>query len=297
MSTDRSSLPSPAHIGVLGLGHMGLPMAANLARAGFAVTGWARTPRAAEVDGLTTTTDPAALAGCDTLICLLPELAHLEAMLESGDVLPAGHATRTLVVMSTASPRDIVALDQRLPDVEVVDAPVSGGAQGAQEARLSIMVGGSLDQLERLTPMFAALGRTVRHMGPVGAGSVTKAANQLVVAATMQALAEATLIAEHAGLDRAEVLDVLAGGLASSELLTQRRHALATDDFTPTAAARLFVKDLRYAAEAGEGLRLPVRDAVAAQFDATLAAGLGEHDMAVLLETLRRDGGAPTVVE
>lgn len=264
-------------------------MARNLARAGYTVTGWSRTSRSSEVDGLTTTVDAADLSACDTVICLLPELAHLEAMLDAGDVVAANHATRTLVVMSTASPRDVIALaDQLAPEVEVVDAPVSGGARGAQEARLSIMVGCSADQVERLGPMFSALGRTVRHLGPVGAGSVTKAANQLVVAATMQALAEATLLAEHAGLDRDEVLEVLAGGLASSELLTQRRTALATDDFTPTAAARLFVKDLRYAQEAGEGLTLPVRDAVATQFDATLAEGLGEQDMAVLLETLRR---------
>lgn len=282
-----TTTPAPEHLGVLGLGHMGAPMARNLARAGHRVTGWSRTPRT--VDGVTTTTDPDDLADCDTLICLLPELAHLEAMLDAGTLLPTGHLTRTLVVMSTASPRDVTALGDRLaPQVEVVDAPVSGGAQGAQEARLSIMVGCHADQFDRLRPVFDAVGRTVRHLGDLGAGSVTKAANQLVVAATMQALAEATLLAEHAGLDRDEVLEVLAGGLASSELLAQRRHALATDDFTPTAAARLFVKDLRYAREAGGALPLPVRDAVAAQFDATIADGLGERDMAVLLETLRR---------
>lgn len=287
---------SPSHLGVLGLGHMGLPMAANLARAGFRVTGWARTPRDSAVAGLTTSTDPVDLKHCDILICLLPELAHLEAMIASGAALPPGHATRTLVVMSTASPTDVVALAERLaPDVDVVDAPVSGGAQGAQEARLSIMVGGTEEQVRRLQPVFAALGRTVAHLGPVGAGSVTKAANQLVVAATMQALAEATLLAEEAGLDRGAVLDVLSGGLAASELLMQRRSALVDDDFTPTAAARLFVKDLRYAEEAAAGLTLPVRDTVAAQFDATIAAGLGEQDMAVLLETLRRT--RPTLVE
>lgn len=286
---------APQHVGVLGLGHMGAPMAVNLARAGYAVAGWSRTPRSLSGPAsLRTTTDLADLRGCDTLVCLLPELAHLEALLEDGSLLAPGHATTALVVMSTCSPVDVVALAERLaPQVEVVDAPVSGGAQGAQEARLSIMCGCTPEQLERLRPMLEALGRTVRHLGPVGAGSVAKAANQLVVAATMEALAEATLLAERHGLDRAQLLEVLGGGLAASELLRQRGPALSSDDFTPTAAARLFVKDLRYAAEAAGDLRLPVRDAVAAQFDRTVALGLGEQDMAVLLQTLRHSPERP----
>ncbi len=272
---------------VLGLGNMGLPVAANLAGAGHDVTGTARgeVPAASHA-GVRVTTDTAeALADRDVVFCLLPDLPYLEPLLPE---LLAGGA-RDLVVMSTVSPLRVRELAKRLDGkVHVVDACMSGGVAKAVDGSMSIMCGGDPTVFERLRPLLETIGGSVQLMGGVGAGAVAKACNQMVVAGTLVSLAEAVLVARENGLDAGHVLDVLGAGLAASELLNQKRHALAHDDFSPSGPAKFLVKDLRFAEDSARGRELPSLRVSKDLFVGLTEAGLGDLDNSVVLEFLRR---------
>ncbi|WP_188192660.1 NAD(P)-dependent oxidoreductase [Nonomuraea sp. SYSU D8015] len=283
-------------VGFVGLGAMGLPMAANLARNGCDVLAWnrARPPlEAAASAGCRTAARPAQVsAAAPVVITMLPDLPQVAEVLDGPDGLLSGSPVMdTLLVMGTVSPSGVRALAERLRPygVTVIDAPVSGGVTGARDATLSIMAGGPVDAVARVRPYLETMGSTVRRMGDIGAGSLAKACNQLVVAGTLVALAEAVLLAERGGLDPAELLDVLAGGLASSEVLTQKRHNLSTGDFTPSGQARYLRKDLGFVLESAAGARtaLPLSTAVARLYEAIDAEGLGHLDNSVVLDILR----------
>ncbi len=275
-------------IAVLGLGNMGLPMAVNLARAGHDVTGTSLTAPvpAAEDAGVRSTASAAqACADRDVVLCLLPDLPYLEPMLD--DVLAGGAST--LVVMSTVSPVAVRELAERLAGrVDVLDACLSGGVAKAEDGTLSIMCGGDEEVFERVRPVLDVLGTTITLMGPVGAGALTKACNQLVVAGTLVALAEASLLAERNGLDIGRVLDVLAGGLAASEVLAQKRDKLAASEFSTSGPAKFLVKDLTFALDAADGADLPELALLRRMFVELTDAGLGDLDNSVVLEFLRR---------
>jgi 2-hydroxy-3-oxopropionate reductase len=296
--SDGSENPGPAGaVGFVGLGAMGLPMAVNLARAGIDVVAWNRSTAPAEkaaTAGVRTVARPADVsASTDTVITMLPDLPQVRQLLDAPDgLLAAGTALDTLVVMGTVSPVGVRALAGELAPrgVTVVDAPVSGGQRGAQDATLSIMVGCDERSFARLRPYLDAMGRTVRHMGPVGAGSLTKACNQLVVAGTLAALAEAVVLGERGGLVPEALLDVLGGGLAASEVLAQKRSHLIGGDFRGSGPAGYLVKDLGFVLDsaAESGADLPVTAAVARLYDAVVADGLGHLDNSVVLDVLRR---------
>lgn len=286
-------------VGLLGLGLMGRPIAINLAAAGYDVRAWNRR----DVDLTTDEADPSRggrlrLVGdvaevgrsCPVVLSLLPDLPPLEELLPQ--LLGAQSRVRTLVVMSTVSPVRVAELAGELAarGVEVVDAPMSGGVAGAEAGTLSLMVGASEGTARGLEPLLQAIGTTVIRLGEVGAGSLAKACNQMVVAGTLTALAEAMVLAERSGLDRKRVLDILGGGLAASEVLTQKKHALTTDDFTPSGPARYLLKDLTFArdAAAARGTTLPQLDVLRGLFEMLVADGEGDADSAVLLDTLRR---------
>ena len=212
-ATARTPAPeSPTRIGFLGMGTMGLPMAANLARAGFDVLGWNRgaaaRERAAQA-GIALADTPRDVAqACDVVFTMLPDLPQVRDVLAGPDgLLATARRGTSLVVMGTVSPIDVAELAEELGDrgVTLLDAPVSGGEKGAIDASLSIMVGGAADAFARLRPAFEAMGSLVLHLGPTGSGSVAKACNQLVVAATLGGLCEAVLLAERSGLDPAAV--------------------------------------------------------------------------------------------
>ena len=272
---------------VLGLGNMGLPVAVNLVRAGHDVTGTARAEvPAATGAGVRVSTDPAdALRDREVILCLLPDLPQLEPMLPA---LIDGGATE-LVVMSTVSPTGVRDLARRLRGrVEVMDACMSGGVAKATDGTMSIMCGASEEVFERLRPLLGVIGGTVERMGGVGAGAVTKACNQLVVAGTLGALAEATVLAKDNDLDAGRVLDVLGAGLAASELLRQKRDKLADEDFSPSGPARFLVKDLTFATDSAGGRELPSLAVSLELFRGLTDAGLGDLDNTVVLEYLRR---------
>ncbi|KUO09297.1 NAD(P)-dependent oxidoreductase [Streptomyces sp. DSM 15324] len=288
---------APKTVGFLGLGAMGLPMATNLARAGFDVVAWNRSSRALETAvaaGCRGATDPAAVgAAASVVVTMLPDLPQVEALLRAHDGLLAARerTMSTLVVMGTVSPVRVRALadDIAAHGVTVVDAPVSGGVTGAVQGTLSIMAGADPAAYERVLPYLRAMGGTVRRMGDVGAGSLTKACNQLVVAGTLVSLAEAVLLAERGGLDAESVLEVLAGGLARSEVLAQKHHHLARSDFTPSGPARYLLKDLGFVQHSAtdERVSLPLADTVTRLYAAVEAQGLGDYDNSVVLELLR----------
>lgn len=284
-----------AHVAVLGLGHMGLPIALNLRKAGFDVIGYARSgvPPEASENGIDVTKNvAAATVKAEVVISMLPDLPQLEPLLD--DVFAGSDHAKLLVVMSTVSPIAIAELGKRLAErgIDVVDAPVSGGTKGAWSGALSIMCGGTEDAFARAESVLRAVGTTVTHLGPIGSGALAKACNQLVVASTVAALSEATVLARSNGLNVGAMLGVLAGGLASSEVLEQKRGALVTEDYTVSGAAKFMVKDLGFAADAGEGLELPLLSTLRGEFDDLVADGLGDDDVVVIAEHLRRRSAA-----
>ncbi|ROQ60517.1 2-hydroxy-3-oxopropionate reductase [Rathayibacter sp. PhB152] len=284
-------------LSLLGLGPMGAPMARNLL-AGGALTVWNRTASRAvpfaELGAVVAPT-PAAAAG-DVVLTVLPDLVQVEWLLEGEDGLlagwrAAGIAAPVLVVHGTVSPIAVAALARRLAaehGVQVVDAPLSGGTVGARDATLSIMVGGADEPVARVLPVFERLGRTVRHLGPSGAGATAKLCNQIVVAGTVAVVSEALLLARSAGLDPATVVELLQGGLARTEVLEQKSRKWLDEDFAEGGSARNQLKDLCFIAEsaAAEGVVLPTTAAVTALFERMIAEGDGDLDHTGVHRTL-----------
>lgn len=285
---------SETAVGFIGLGAMGLPMARNLALADFDVVVWNRSRpalEAARAAGCRVAADPAHVAdSARVVITMLPDLPQVTSVLEGPRGLLTG-SLDTLVVMGTVSPVAVAELATELAerDVAVVDAPVSGGEQGAVDGTLSIMAGGDPSAFERVRGYLECMGTTVRHLGGVGSGSLTKACNQLVVAGTLTCLAEAVLLGERGGLDPETLLDVLGGGLAASQVLSQKRERLVSGDFTASGPARYLLKDLGFvlAAAAGQRTVLPVTAAVTQLYTAIEAQGLGGLDNSVVIDLLR----------
>ncbi len=272
---------------VLGLGNMGLPVAINLARAGHDVTGAniAPVPAASEAGVAVSTDATEALRDREVVFCLLPDLPYLEPMLPA--LLDGGAAD--LVVMSTISPSAVRGLAERLDgQVNVMDACMSGGVAKAEDGSMSIMCGADEAMFERVRPLLDVIGGTVELMGPVGAGAVAKACNQMVVAGTLVALAEATLVAKDNGLDAHHVLQVLGAGLAASELLDQKAAKLADEDFSPSGPAKFLVKDLTFATDSAGGRDLPSLQVSLDLFTGLTEAGLGDDDNSVVLQYLRQ---------
>ncbi|MFF5207557.1 NAD(P)-dependent oxidoreductase [Streptosporangium sp. NPDC000396] len=284
-------------VGFVGLGVMGLPMAVNLARSGLRVLAWNRGPAmldAAVRNGCAAAATPREVAaGAPTVITMLPGLPEVQAVLDGpAGLLSPDSVLDTLVVMGTVAPDGVRRLGDTLAlrGVKLVDAPVSGGEKGAREATLSIMAGGEPAAVSRVWPYLEAMGSTVRHVGPLGAGALAKACNQIVVAGTLAALAEAVLLAESGGLDVAVLLEILDGGLAASEVLTQKREHLLSGDFHGSGSVENLVKGLDFAMDSAvaRNVALPVTAAAARLYRAAVTRGLGDLDNSVVLDVLRR---------
>ena len=280
-------------VAVVGLGAIGLPVAKNLAKAGVDVQVWNRSDAKAEAAVAAGATRISNLADIDAAIILtvLPDMPQVLELLKAGlnDALKPGDV---LVIMGTVSPVAVPELGTELAarGVHLLDAPVSGGDVGAQNATLSIMVGGDADVLALVEPTFFKIGSTVRLLGPLGSGELAKACNQIVVAVTLTALAEAVTLARKAGLDTKVVLDILAGGLANSQALTVKREKIESDDYRPGGSAVFQLKDLRFALEAGKnsGTALPVTEEVTKLFESLVAAGDGELDHSAIVREIER---------
>ena len=281
------------NVGVVGLGAIGLPVAKNLAKAGVNVQVWNRSDAKADEAVAAGATRVSNLSDIDASIVLtvLPDMPQVLEVLQNGlnDALKPGDV---LVIMGTVSPVAVPELGKELAarGVHLLDAPVSGGDVGAQNATLSIMVGGDADVLALVESTFLKIGSTVRLLGPLGSGELAKACNQIVVAVTLTALAEAVTLARKAGLDTKVVLDILAGGLANSQALTVKREKIESDDYRPGGSAVFQLKDLRFALEAGKnsGAALPVTEEVTKLFEALVAAGDGELDHSGIIREIER---------
>jgi 3-hydroxyisobutyrate dehydrogenase len=289
-------------IGFLGLGTMGAAMAANLARAGFGVTVWNRTAgRAPELDelGVTRAATPAEVArAVDALVVCVSDTPDVEAVLFGPDGVATGARPGQLVIdCSTISPSATREFARRLAeaDVALVDAPVSGGSEGAQKGTLTIFCGGEADAVERARPILAAMGKTITHVGPSGAGQAVKAVNQVILAGTYIGVAEGIVLALRAGLDVAQVVEALGGGAAQSWVLANRSERMRTNEYPLGFKVALHRKDLGIALEMARemGADLPVTE-LAADFETDLVAkGHADEDMSALARVIRERSGLP----
>jgi 2-hydroxy-3-oxopropionate reductase len=276
-------------VGFIGLGIMGGPMAANLVRAGFDVTGYNRS--SAAVDRLVAAGGRAGgsvadvVQDADIVITMLPDTPDVEAVADV--IIEAGHPGLLYIDMSTIQPQAAraVATAAQEQGIRVLDAPVSGGEQGAVDGALSIMVGGDAADVERAGPLFAALGTTIVHVGPAGAGQTVKAANQLVVAGTIELVAEAIVLLEASGVDAAAGLRVLAGGLAGNRILDRKADTMLAREFAPGFRVDLHHKDLGIVLSVARdaGVVIPLGAQVAQLMAALRARGDGSLDHTALL--------------
>ncbi len=284
-------------IGFIGLGIMGKPMARNLLAAGFELTVHSR--GVASVDelvdaGAARGSDPAEVAAAsDVTITMLPDTPDVELVLAGARGVIDGAAPGSLVIdMSSIDPGATRTLADAFEarGVAMLDAPVSGGERGAIDATLSIMVGGSDNAFVRAASVFEALGKNIVHIGPTGAGQVAKACNQLVVAATIEAVAEALLLAERSGVEAAKVREALLGGFAGSKILEVHGQRMLDRSFTPGFRVRLHRKDARIVEEAAAatGTPIPGFAVVAEQLQEAVNAGDGELDHSALFVELER---------
>jgi len=287
-------------IAFAGMGTMGAAMAGNLRKAGFEVTVWNRTPgRAGDVLalGATEAATPAQAAREATvaLVCV-SDTPDVEAVLFGSDGLASGLAAGSLVIdCSTIAPGATAAFAARLREqgIGFVDAPVSGGSEGARKATLTIFVGGDEADVERARPVLAAMGTTITHFGPAGAGQAVKAVNQVVIAGVYLAVAEGMVLSMKAGLDPTAVVSALGGGVAGSWILANRSAKMINNDYPLGFRTSLHLKDLGIALELGRetGTALPIAG-LAAQFEAGLVArGYGDEDMSNLARVIRSLSG------
>jgi 2-hydroxy-3-oxopropionate reductase len=285
-------------VGFIGLGIMGRPMARNLLEAGFPLTVHSRNPAPVEElveSGATSADSPAAVAAAsDITITMLPDTADVEQVLTGpGGVLEGAVSGSLVIDMSSIDPGPTRVMAQAFAarDVGMLDAPVSGGEKGAIEGVLSIMVGGEQGGFDRAMPVLGVIGANVVLVGPSGAGQVTKACNQLVVAATIEAVAEALLLAERSGVAAAKVREALLGGFAGSKILDVHGQRMLVRTFDPGFRIRLHRKDARIVEEAAAaaGSPIPSFAVVTQQLQKAIDAGDGDHDHSGLYEELERE--------
>lgn len=279
-------------IGFIGLGVMGRPMALHLQAAGHELHVWARRPQNFEGLPAIVHATPAELgAVCEVVFTVVTSSADVEgvALGENGLIhgMPAGSV---LVDCSTIAPDVARRVAGKLAEkgIHMLDAPVSGGVQGAMDATLAIMVGGEAAVLEKVRPLLECLGKRIVHVGPNGAGQVAKACNQMIMVAAIEAVAEAMRLAEASGVDLAKVKQALSGGSAASRVLEIMGQRMVDRNFSAGIEARLHHKDFGLVLEAARqsGVPVPLAASVTQQLNALMAQGMGQDDTSSLLRVL-----------
>jgi 3-hydroxyisobutyrate dehydrogenase len=275
--------------GFVGLGAMGRGMARNLHRAGLLKAVWNRTPGAAAMLsaelGVTAARDPVGLAaGCDVIVLCVSADADVLEVVEA--MLPALRAGTIVVDCSTVSADTAREAARRLATrgAEFLDAPVSGGVEGARDGTLAIMVGGPEPAFERAQPVLQVMGRTVTRFGANGAGQAAKATNQIMCAGVIQAVAEAMAFAKAQGLPLPELIETLGKGAGSSWYFVHRAPNIVRDAYPAGFRVRLHQKDLRICRDmaARHGVALPVVESTLVQYEQLVAQGHGDEDISVL---------------
>jgi 2-hydroxy-3-oxopropionate reductase len=280
-------------VGFIGLGIMGGPMAANLVKAGFDVIGYNRhTDKEARLvasGGRGAADVGEAVRSADIVITMLPDSPDVEEVVLGEDGVFANAMPGLLYIDASTIRPDVaarVAEEGARRGMRVVDAPVSGGEQGAIDATLAIMVGGSAENFEAARPVLEAVGKTVVHVGPPGSGQTVKAANQLIVAGTIELVAEAIVFLEAYGVDTEAAVKVLAGGLAGNAILERKAAGMLAREFTPGFRLALHHKDLGIvqAAARTAGVVTPLGAVVTELVAAMVARGDGGLDHSGLLK-------------
>ena len=280
-------MDSKPSLGLIGLGIMGRPMARNLLRAGYSIV--VHDVDRSGVDALVAEgalagTSPRAVAeAADVLITMLPDSPQVrEVYLGPDGAFEALRPGWLAIDMSSIAPSTARELAARAAaaGAEMLDAPVSGGDKGAIAGTLSIMVGGTEQAFARALPILSAMGKTIVHVGPAGAGQVVKVCNQVVVGVVIEAVAEALVLGAKAGVDPARIADVLQGGLAATKVLEMRRENMLNGRFDPGFRIRLHLKDLKNALELARetNVSLPAAAQVEQLMRAMVAAGRADYD-------------------
>lgn len=288
------------HVAVIGLGIMGLPMAINLVAAGHTVTGYNRSQ--GRIDKLTAeggngaSSIADAVAEADVVITMVPDSPDVEEVVGGAGGVFANARQGALWIDASSIRPDVAARladEARAAGLRPLDAPVSGGEQGAIDGALSIMAGGDAADFDAARDVFAAVGKTIVHVGPSGSGQTVKAANQLIVAVNIGVLAEAITFLEAYGVDTAAALKVLGGGLAGSKVLDQKGQKMLDRNFDPGFRLALHHKDLGIVTSAAReaGVATPL-GALAAQLVASLVTtGDGGLDHSGLFKLINQLSG------
>jgi len=290
-------------IAVVGLGTMGAPMAENLIKAGFEVTVHNRTrnkEESFEQLGATRAASPAAAASvAEIVLTCVADTPDVESILldpEKG-VIKSLRAGSLVIDCSSIEPETTRRIAEvfRSKDIGFVDAPVSGGSEGAIKGTLTVMCGGSEKDFDRANPILQVIGSRVTRIGPVGCGQIAKVANQVVITGTFMALAEALTLAYRTGADPERVVEAISGGVAGSWILNNRSQKMLTDDYPLGFRLRLHRKDLRIALDTARNVKVPIPIAslVATIEDSLIAQGFGDEDMSNLARFVRRGAGIP----
>jgi 2-hydroxy-3-oxopropionate reductase len=287
-------------VAFIGLGIMGSPMAVHLANAGHTVVGYNRTPDKTqplvEAGGKAAGSVAEAVQDADVVAVMVPDSPDVQDVLTGEDGVFANGKSGALVIdFSSIRPDVTVELAKQAKEkgFRLLDAPVSGGEAGAKNAALSIMVGGDAADFEEAKPLFDAVGKTVVHVGPSGSGQTVKAANQLIVAVNIEALAEAVVFLEAYGVDMEAALEVLGGGLAGSKVLDQKKQNMLNGSFDPGFRLQLHNKDMGIVTSAAReaGVVIPAGALVAQLVSAMVAQGDGSLDHSGLLKGVQRLSG------
>ena len=285
---------------VIGLGIMGGPMAANLVKAGYDVVGYNRSPekvdRLRERGGRGAASLAEAVRDADVVLTVLPDSPDVEAVVFGDDGILANAPRGSLLIDASTIRPDVsvrVAEAAAAAGLRAIDAPVSGGEAGAIEASLSIMVGGEAVDVAAAGPVLAAVGKTIVHVGPAGAGQTVKAANQLIVAGTIGLVAEALVFLEAHGVDTEAAVKVLAGGLAGNRILDRKAAGMIARNFQPGFRVDLHHKDLGIVTSAAReaGVAIPLGAVVAQLMGALRAGGHGSLDHSALLLLIEQLSG------
>ena len=290
-------------IAFIGLGIMGSPMAVHLAKAGYDVVGYNRSPEKAkplvEAGGRAADSVADAVSGAEVIAVMVPDSPDVREVLAGSDdaagVFQSAKPGALIIDFSSIRPDVTVELAEQAAaqGFRLIDAPVSGGEAGAINAALSIMVGGTTEDFEAARPVLEVVGKTIVHVGPNGSGQTVKAANQLIVAANIQVLAEAVVFLEAYGVDTTAALKVLGGGLAGSKVLDQKGEKMLSRSFDPVFRIELHHKDLGIVTSAAReaGVIIPVGALLAQLMASAKAVGDGGLDHSGLLRGVERLSG------
>lgn len=284
-------------LGFIGLGIMGLPMAINLRRGGFSVAAWNRSAikgqALAELGGKICASPKEVAENADIIFTCVSDTPDVEHVIfGAGGIIEGAKAGSVVVDMSTISPDATRDFAKKLAakNIAMLDAPVSGGETGAIAGTLSVMCGGKPEVFARVKPYFEKMGKNIVHVGDHGAGQVAKACNQVVIAVSIEAVAEAMLLAEKCGVDGAKVREALLGGFAGSKVLDIHGNRMLTNNYAPGFKAQLHRKDMGIVMDtaAKAGVALPAATLATLNLDAVIKNGDGELDSSAIFKVLKK---------